>query len=219
MNGTPGGVITPQMSPSKGQTPDDVDAKLTVGEFVMPLDVVRFKGKEYFYKQIDSARKQEMMQNSRGDIGGEPVLGIPSRNPQFVSRPNTMPQQAMPAAMPAAMSAGIPARGFQQGGPADNIPPMPPSNITGPEWEAQFKAHNDAFDKKWNLPPTVYPSGKTHTVFLSSASTRYATGVPSLNSYSDEVKGDVYLTINSEQLKWQWDRILVRSQGGLLNPS
>lgn len=101
-NGTPGGVITPQMSPSQGQVPDDVDAKLTVGEFVMPLDVVRFKGKEYFYKQIDSARKQEAMQSSRGDIGGEPVLGIPSRNPQFVSRPNAMPPNAMPAsAIPA----------------------------------------------------------------------------------------------------------------------
>jgi hypothetical protein len=98
-NGTPGGIISPQMSPSKGQVPDDVDAKLTVGEFVMPLDVVRFKGKEYFYKQIDSARKQEAMQNSRGDIGGEPVMGIPSRNPAFVSRPNAMPGQ--PGAMPA----------------------------------------------------------------------------------------------------------------------
>jgi hypothetical protein len=95
-NGTPGGIITPQMSPSKGQVPDDVDAKLTVGEFVMPLDVVRFKGKEYFYKQIDSSRKQEAMQNARGDIGGEPTTALPSRNPQFVSRPNTMPG-AMPA--------------------------------------------------------------------------------------------------------------------------
>jgi hypothetical protein len=96
-NGTPGGVITPQMSPSGGQAVDDVDAKLTVGEFVMPLDVVRFKGKEYFYKQIDSARKLEAEANARGDVGGEPTMGIPSRNPQFVSRPNTMPAQAMPA--------------------------------------------------------------------------------------------------------------------------
>jgi hypothetical protein len=98
-NGTPGGIITPQMSPSKGQVPDDVDAKLTVGEFVMPLDVVRWKGKEYWYKQIDSARKQETEANMRGDIGGEPVMGIPSRNPQFVSRPNAMPGQ--PGVMPA----------------------------------------------------------------------------------------------------------------------
>lgn len=97
-NGTPGGIITPQMSPSQGQVPDDVDAKLTVGEFVMPLDVVRWKGKEYWYKQIDSARKQEGMANSRGDIGGEPTTALPSRNPQFVSRPNAMPQQgAIPA--------------------------------------------------------------------------------------------------------------------------
>jgi hypothetical protein len=121
-NGTPGGVITPQMSPSQGQVPDDVDAKLTVGEFVMPLDVVRFKGKEYFYKQIDSARKQEAMQSSRGDIGGEPSAGIPSRNPQFVSRPNTMamPVQGMPQ--------GIPMRGMQYGGPT-----VPEENIYKPD--------------------------------------------------------------------------------------
>jgi hypothetical protein len=95
-NGTPGGVITPQMSPSRGQVPDDVDAKLTVGEFVMPLDVVRFKGKEYFYREIDKSRKQEALANSRGDIGGEPTSALPSRNPQFVSRPNTMQPTAMP---------------------------------------------------------------------------------------------------------------------------
>lgn len=108
-NGTPGGVITPQMSPSQGQVPDDVDAKLTVGEFVMPLDVVRFKGKEYFYKQIDSARKQEAIQSSRGDIGGEPTAAMPSRNPAFVSRPNSIPPQGVPA--------GIPIRA-QKGGPS-----------------------------------------------------------------------------------------------------
>ena len=99
-NGTPGGIITPQMSPSGGQAVDDVDAKLTVGEFVMPLDVVRFRGKEYFYKEIDKSRQKEAEANARGDIGGEPAMGIPSRNPQFVSRPTTMPSQGMPAAMP-----------------------------------------------------------------------------------------------------------------------
>lgn len=100
--GTPGGFIAPQMSPSGGQVEDDVDAKLTVGEFVMPKDVVKWKGKEYFYKEIDKARQQEMAADSRGDIGGEPVMAIPSRNPAFVSRPNAMPG-TLPAAMPAAM--------------------------------------------------------------------------------------------------------------------
>jgi hypothetical protein len=94
-NGTPGGIITPQMSPSGGQVPDDVDAKLTVGEFVMPLDVVRWRGKQYFYKEIDKAREDETKANMRGDIGGEPTTAMPSRTPAFVSRPNAMPVQAM----------------------------------------------------------------------------------------------------------------------------
>ena len=62
----------------------------------------RWRGKEYFYKEIDKARKAEAEANARGDIGGEPVMGMPSRNPQFVSRPNAMPPPGVmpPQAMP-----------------------------------------------------------------------------------------------------------------------
>ena len=99
--GTPGGFVSAAASPSAGQVQDDVDAKLTAGEFVAPLDVVKWKGQEFFYKLIDKSRTQEAMQKTRGDIGGEPSNAIPSPNPAFVSRPNvmpgTMPQGAMPA--------------------------------------------------------------------------------------------------------------------------
>jgi hypothetical protein len=95
--GTPGGFVPPQMSPSQGQTDDDVDAKLTAGEFVMPKDVVNWEGQKKFVGMIDNARKQKAILDARGDIGGEPAGpgARPSPNPAFVSRPTAMPARAM----------------------------------------------------------------------------------------------------------------------------
>ena len=45
-------------SPIPGST-DTKPALLTPGEFVMPKDVVDFKGQDYFHRQIDSIRKQK----------------------------------------------------------------------------------------------------------------------------------------------------------------
>jgi hypothetical protein len=106
-NSTPGGFVTPQMSPSGGQDVDDVDAKLTVGEFVMPKDVVDVRGTDYFYKEIDDARKTAQENSGRDDIGGEQTPGIPSGPPSFISRP----QQQMPQvrAQPVPIT-GIPMR-------------------------------------------------------------------------------------------------------------
>lgn len=53
------GAIPLEASPSRGAALDDVDAKLTPGEFVIPNDVVRFKGTEFFHKLIMKARESE----------------------------------------------------------------------------------------------------------------------------------------------------------------
>jgi len=90
--GTPGGFVGMHQSPSQGQQEDDVDAKLTVGEFVIPKDVVNWEGQKKFVGMIDNARKQKSILDGRGDIGGEAAMAIPSRAPAFVSRPT----QAMP---------------------------------------------------------------------------------------------------------------------------
>lgn len=107
-NGTPGGFVTPDQSPSGGQQVDDVDAKLTVGEFVMPKDVVDVKGTDFFYKLIDSTRKSAQQNSSRDDIGGEQVSGIPSGPPAFVSRPQG--SQSPPSVQPQQMPQGMPSR-------------------------------------------------------------------------------------------------------------
>ena len=52
-----GGAVPVEQSPSGGQAIDDVDAKLSAGEFVVPKDVVRWKGEEWLQKVIDSSRK------------------------------------------------------------------------------------------------------------------------------------------------------------------
>jgi hypothetical protein len=99
--GTPGGQVPHHLSPSGGQQEDDVDAKLTAGEFVIPKDVSQWKGQEYWVKEIDKARMGAQQFATRQDIGGEPVSGIPNPNPSFISRPGmqqaVQPQMAMAA--------------------------------------------------------------------------------------------------------------------------
>ena len=94
LGATPGGPVPVHASPSMGAATDDVDAKLTAGEFVVPKDVAMWKGHEHFVKQIDKARQEHDQFKNRGDIGGEPSHGIPQR-PTFVSRPSPigMPQR------------------------------------------------------------------------------------------------------------------------------
>ena len=69
-------------SPSRGGMPDDVPARLTAGEFVIPKDVVSWKGEEWFQKEIMKARQKKMQapaQPSEGppEGGGGPPQAIP----------------------------------------------------------------------------------------------------------------------------------------------
>ena len=46
-----------KISPTGGDAIDDVPANLTAGEFIIPKDIVEWKGKEYFYKLMAQSRK------------------------------------------------------------------------------------------------------------------------------------------------------------------
>lgn len=50
---------------------DDIDAKLSEGEYVVPADVVKFFGVEYFEKLRDRAKKGLEKMDSEGRIGGD----------------------------------------------------------------------------------------------------------------------------------------------------
>jgi hypothetical protein len=85
--GTPGGAIPMHASPSQGQQSDDVPSRLTVGEFVIPKDVVEWEGQKRFYGAIDKARQEREQAHSRQDVGGEHGIA-PPQQPTFVSRPS-----------------------------------------------------------------------------------------------------------------------------------
>jgi hypothetical protein len=53
---TSGGFVSQSLSPSQGQQTDDVNAHLNAEEFVVPKDVARWKGEEYFQKLIQQSR-------------------------------------------------------------------------------------------------------------------------------------------------------------------
>jgi hypothetical protein len=79
---TPGGAIPAASSPSGGQAVDDVKASLTAGEFVLPKDVMEWKGEEWAQKEIQKARQARQGAAAQGQMKPE----LPGQ-PQFASRP------------------------------------------------------------------------------------------------------------------------------------
>lgn len=56
-----GGPILPEHSPSRGAVPDDVKINVSADEFIVPAEVVRWKGQEFFEKlktQVAKAKQQ-----------------------------------------------------------------------------------------------------------------------------------------------------------------
>jgi hypothetical protein len=84
---TPGGNVPPQASPSAGRAIDDVDARLTAGEFVMPVDVVKWKGEEFFQRLIEQSRKSK----PEAPAQPQPMTVPAQRQPTFQSRPSALP--------------------------------------------------------------------------------------------------------------------------------
>jgi hypothetical protein len=82
---TPGGAIPAEASPTGGAAIDDVDAKLTAGEFVIPKDVVTWLGEKGMHQLIEKARKERMAIPM--ETGAIPDQGVGTMGePQFVSQ-------------------------------------------------------------------------------------------------------------------------------------
>jgi hypothetical protein len=78
---TPGGQVPMQASPSRGQVQDDVNAKLTPEEYVIPRDVALWKGQEFFQNLIKKSREART-----GAPRGKPVPNTGGK-PSFRSQP------------------------------------------------------------------------------------------------------------------------------------
>lgn len=76
-----GGAVPTHASPSGGKAVDDVPARLTAGEFVIPADVLSWKGEEFFQKLIDGSRKAKPAAPAQPQQGA-----IPIEAPRFASR-------------------------------------------------------------------------------------------------------------------------------------
>lgn len=86
---TPGGAVPAHASPTRGKAIDDVDAKLTAGEFVVPKDTVQWLGEKHFQDLINKSRKD------RSQATAQPRAALAPRGvPTFASRPAS----AIPAA-------------------------------------------------------------------------------------------------------------------------
>jgi len=82
---TQGGHVSQQASPSGGINVDDVPANLNSEEFVVPRDVARWKGEEFFHKMIDQSRKARV--TAAQSVG--PTAGpaqSPGQQPTFDSQ-------------------------------------------------------------------------------------------------------------------------------------
>ena len=88
-----GGAVPAHASPTKGAAVDDVPARLTAGEFVIPKRAVEWLGEKTLHQLIsksDKEREQVMAQS-----GAVPEQGVvPREQPRFVSR--SEPRAALP---------------------------------------------------------------------------------------------------------------------------
>jgi hypothetical protein len=81
---TTGGHVPQSASPSHGQQTDDIPARLNAEEFVVPRDVARWKGQEYFQKLIAQSRKA-LMDAQQSGAHATPGPSVAGQQPRFVS--------------------------------------------------------------------------------------------------------------------------------------
>ena len=93
---------------------DDIDAKLSEGEYVVPADVVRFFGVKYFEDLRTEAKMGLQQMDADGRIGGEPVPA--QEQPQ--GQDDSMDVAKLKAAL---SSSGMYAGGLTDGNSLDNF--------------------------------------------------------------------------------------------------
>lgn len=73
-------VVPAEASPSAGKNVDDVQARLNVGEFVIPKEVVQWEGEKHFYAMIDKAKaaKERALAETTAKPSALPALPGPA---------------------------------------------------------------------------------------------------------------------------------------------
>jgi hypothetical protein len=98
-----GGPVPEELSPSHGVAVDDVSAqgptgaiKLDGGEFVVPTDVVRWKGEEFFQKQITQSREKKKEAPAQPQVRQAVALSMHPATRAAAGAPPPPVRQAIP---------------------------------------------------------------------------------------------------------------------------
>lgn len=91
-----GGAIPDGASPSQGAIPDDIPARLSKGEFIIPEPVVRWLGVKSLYSLIEKATQEQAKTQATTTAQPQMRQAIPAA-PAVVSRSSQPQMQAIPA--------------------------------------------------------------------------------------------------------------------------
>jgi len=149
---------------------DDVDAKLSDGEYVVPANVVRFFGVKFFEELRTQAMQGLGAMEANGRIGGEPVPSDLPMQDQMAQMQPAVSEEEMQM-LQGLMNEGGYVRGYENGGdvvpetpeveePFDyENPPNYPFNPTpfATVGSSFFSPYNPNVTPDPNLPPTTTP--------------------------------------------------------------
>lgn len=87
----PSRMVPEEASPTRGKAIDDVPARLTVGEFVIPKEVVDYKGQQFFQNLIKKTRQAiDIDGGGNGDVPDKParpaIMNAAPQMPTYQSR-------------------------------------------------------------------------------------------------------------------------------------
>ena len=111
--GEPGMHIPDEASPSRGSAIDDVPARVTPGEFIVPKDTVQWVGEKHLQKLIQKSREEKAQAQARPRVQAVPLEeptvvspGARGSSPPPLLPPPGPPQQRQ-AALPMMSHGGI----------------------------------------------------------------------------------------------------------------
>ena len=180
---------------------DDVDAKLSDGEYVVPANVVRFFGVKFFEDLRTQAMQGLGTMEANGRIGGEPMPSAMPMQDQMANSSEELSEQDM-AMLQNIMNEGGDVRGYAHGGYHDpvNDPQPIPQSIPSSVYPLTQYASPGASTMNPNLNPYINPLGTGEALETpATVGFRFVTMVNPVNGNIQVVqfKGDVPVDVNA----------------------
>ena len=179
---------------------DDVDAKLSDGEYVVPANVVRFFGVKFFEDLRTQAMQGLGTMEANGRIGGEPMPSAMPMQDQMANSSEELSEQDM-AMLQNIMNEGGDVRGYAEGGLKNPVTGEPiPQAIPSSVYPLTQYATPGASTMNPNLNPYINPLGTGEA--LETPATVGFRFVTMINPITGDIqvvqfKGDVPVDVNA----------------------